>query len=78
MGRVAARRFERRHLRRTPTCLLVVFEAVPPFRGVEANGEPELVEIDRLTRVLPLEGGLRIEIPTWTRLSTCYGVTPGR
>jgi hypothetical protein len=23
-----------------------VFEAVPPFRGVEARGEPELVEYD--------------------------------
>jgi hypothetical protein len=37
---------KRQHLRRTPTCLLVVFEAVPPFRGVEAKGEPELIERD--------------------------------
>jgi PPOX class probable F420-dependent enzyme len=37
---------KRQHLRRTPTCLLVVFEAVPPFRAVEAKGEPELIERD--------------------------------
>jgi PPOX class probable F420-dependent enzyme len=37
---------KRQHLARTPRCLLVVFEAVPPFRGVEVRGEPELVERD--------------------------------
>lgn len=37
---------KRRHLDRTPACLLVVFEAVPPFRAVEIKGEPELVERD--------------------------------
>jgi PPOX class probable F420-dependent enzyme len=31
------------HLSRDPRCALVVFEAVPPFRGVEVRGEPELV-----------------------------------
>jgi PPOX class probable F420-dependent enzyme len=31
------------HLNRDPRCSLVVFEAVPPFRGVEVRGEPELV-----------------------------------
>jgi PPOX class probable F420-dependent enzyme len=31
------------HLNRDPRCSLVVFEAVPPFRGVEIRGEPELV-----------------------------------
>jgi PPOX class probable F420-dependent enzyme len=35
-----------RHLRRDPRCTLVVFETVPPFRGVEARGEAELVELD--------------------------------
>ncbi|HEY7179654.1 MAG TPA: pyridoxamine 5'-phosphate oxidase family protein [Gaiella sp.] len=34
------------HLARDPRCSLVVFEAVPPFRGVEARGEAELVECD--------------------------------
>lgn len=35
---------KRQHLARTPACLLVIFEAVPPFRGIEVKGEPELVE----------------------------------
>jgi PPOX class probable F420-dependent enzyme len=34
------------HLRRDPRCSLVVFEATPPFRGLEARGEAELVECD--------------------------------
>jgi PPOX class probable F420-dependent enzyme len=33
-----------RHLDRNPRCVLVVFEAVRPFRGVEARGVAELVE----------------------------------
>ena len=33
-----------RHLARDPRCVLVVFEAVRPFRGVEARGVAELVE----------------------------------
>lgn len=37
---------KRRHLERTPSCLLVIFEAVPPFRGVEIKGEPQLVDTD--------------------------------
>lgn len=35
-----------RHLARDPRCVFVVFEAVAPFRGVEARGEAELVEGD--------------------------------
>jgi PPOX class probable F420-dependent enzyme len=35
-----------RHLGRDPRCGLLVFEALPPFRGVEVRGEPELVECD--------------------------------
>jgi PPOX class probable F420-dependent enzyme len=35
-----------RHLARDPRCALVVFEAVPPFRGVEVRGVPELVRGD--------------------------------
>ena len=33
-----------RHLARDPRCVLVVFEAVRPFRGVEVRGTAELVE----------------------------------
>jgi PPOX class probable F420-dependent enzyme len=35
-----------RHLARDPLCVLVVFETVRPFRGVEACGVAELVEGD--------------------------------
>jgi hypothetical protein len=35
-----------RHLARDPRCVLVVFEAVPSFRGVEVRGVPELVRGD--------------------------------
>ncbi len=35
-----------RHLARDPRCVLVVFEAVPPFRGVEVRGDAELIEGD--------------------------------
>lgn len=34
------------HLARDPRCALLVFEAVPPFRGIEVRGVPELVEGD--------------------------------
>ena len=32
-----------KHLARRPGCVLVVFEAVPPFRGVRIEAEPERV-----------------------------------
>lgn len=35
-----------KHLSRDPRCGLVVFESVPPFRGVEVLGEAELIEGD--------------------------------
>lgn len=35
-----------RHLTADPRCILVVFEAVRPFRGVEVRGAAELVEGD--------------------------------
>jgi PPOX class probable F420-dependent enzyme len=35
-----------RHLARNPDCVLVVFEAAPPFRGVEARGTAELIDGD--------------------------------
>jgi PPOX class probable F420-dependent enzyme len=34
------------HLARDPRCVLVVFEAVRPFRGLEVRGVAELVEGD--------------------------------
>ena len=35
-----------RHLAADPRCILVVFEAVRPFRGVEVRGDAELVDCD--------------------------------
>jgi hypothetical protein len=35
-----------RHLARDPRCVLVVFEAVRPFRGLRVRGVAELVEGD--------------------------------
>ena len=35
-----------RHLAADPRCVLVVFEAVRPFRGVEVRGVAELVDCD--------------------------------
>jgi hypothetical protein len=32
------------HLRRDRRCVLVVFEATPPFRGIEVRGEARLVQ----------------------------------
>lgn len=43
-----------RHLARDPRCVLLVFEAVPPFRGIEVRGTGELVECD----VTPLRAGI--------------------
>jgi PPOX class probable F420-dependent enzyme len=34
------------HLARDPRCVLVVFETVRPFRGIEVRGVPELVDGD--------------------------------
>jgi PPOX class probable F420-dependent enzyme len=55
-----------RHLERDPRCSLLVFEAVPPFRGVEVRGEATLThgdvtEIRRsiARRYLGREGGDR-------------------
>ncbi|MHA6667749.1 pyridoxamine 5'-phosphate oxidase family protein [Homoserinimonas sp. A447] len=53
-----------RHLGRHPRCSLLVFEAVPPFRGIRVEGDPTLrrdgVEHARLaiaSRYLGEEGG---------------------
>ena len=35
-----------RHLERDPRCSLLVFEAVPPFRGVEVRGDATLTHGD--------------------------------
>jgi PPOX class probable F420-dependent enzyme len=35
-----------RNLRRDPRCVLLVFESVPPFRGIEVRADAELVDGD--------------------------------
>jgi len=35
-----------RNLRRDPRCVLLAFEATPPFRGIEVRGDAELIEGD--------------------------------
>jgi PPOX class probable F420-dependent enzyme len=39
-----------RHLARDPRCALLVFEAVPPFRGIEVRDSAALVECDTSVR----------------------------
>ena len=58
-----------RHLAHDPRCVLVVFESVRPFRGVEVRGTPELVEGDVTEareaiagRYLGVEGGKRFAL----------------
>src|SRR5215212_8314629 len=34
------------HLARNPECTLVIFETVPPFRGIEVRETPELLDVD--------------------------------
>lgn len=55
-----------RHLARDPRCVLVIFETVAPFRGIEVRDEPEIIERDvtaeRIAvagRYLGEEGGRR-------------------
>ena len=45
-----------RHLTRDPRCVLVVFEAVRPFRGVEVRGTPELIHRDVTPERVALAG----------------------
>src|SRR3954447_19683051 len=40
---VAENDIKLKHLTRRPECALVVFEAVPPFRGVRVNAQPALI-----------------------------------
>lgn len=76
-----------RHRARDPRCILVVFDSVPPFRGVEVRGVPELVEgdvtavreaiADATSASRPADGSLPIVAPN--RASCCgwtIAITP--
>ena len=74
---------KRKHLPRTPQCILVVFEAVPPFRGVEVKGEPELIEKDVTDereaiagRYLGADRGRRFAATRRSRLGTLLRLIP--
>jgi hypothetical protein len=72
-----------RHLARNPQCVLVAFEAVRPFRGVEARGVAELVEGDVTSarvaiagRYLGLEDGERFAAERRSRLGVLLRLVP--
>jgi hypothetical protein len=74
---------KRQHLARKPKCLLVIFEAVPPFRGVEVKGQPELVDgevtIEREAiagRYLGGEGGRRFAASRQSSRGTLLRLVP--
>lgn len=76
---------KRKHLARTPRCILVVFEAVPPFRGVEVKGEPELIEQDVTEvreviagRYLGEDRGRRFAANRHSRRGTLLRLVPGQ
>jgi len=63
---VAATDHKLAHLRRDPRCVLLVFEAIPPFRGVQVRGRATLtpdegaqVRLAIASRYLGSEGGRR-------------------
>jgi hypothetical protein len=74
---------KRQHLARRPACVLVIFEAVPPFRGVEVKGEPELLDGDVTAvreaiagRYLGRDGGRRFAAARRSRYGTVLRLVP--
>jgi PPOX class probable F420-dependent enzyme len=65
-----------RHLARDPRCILVVFESVPPFRGVEVRGVPDLVEGD-MTAVRETIAGRYLGVETGRRFAAERRSKPG-
>jgi hypothetical protein len=75
---------KRKHLERTKTCILVVFETVPPFRGIEVKGEPELLDTDVTLareaiagRYLGVERGRRFAASRRSSRGTLLRLAPG-
>ena len=64
------------HLARDPRCVLVVFEAVRPFRGVEVRGVSELVECD-VTSVRAAISGRYLGVSEGERFATERRAKPG-
>ena len=65
-----------RHLARDPRCVLVVFETVRPFRGVEVRGEAEQVEGD-VTSARAAIAGRYLGVADGERFAAERQSTPG-
>jgi PPOX class probable F420-dependent enzyme len=65
-----------KHLARDPRCTLVVFEAVPPFRGVEVRGEAILVPGD-VTEARRSIGGRYLGAEAGERFAATRASKPG-
>ena len=65
-----------RHLAGDPRCVLVVFEAVRPFRGVEARGVGELIECD-VSAARAAIAGRYLGVPDGARFAAERRSTPG-
>jgi PPOX class probable F420-dependent enzyme len=66
-----------KHLARDPRCVLVVFEAVRPFRGVEARGEPELIELEDATAIRTAIAGRYLGATEGVRFAEARRAKPG-
>jgi PPOX class probable F420-dependent enzyme len=65
-----------RHLARDGRCVLVVFESVPPFRGIEVRGVPELIEGD-VTEVREAIAGRYLGVESGKRFAAERRSKPG-
>jgi PPOX class probable F420-dependent enzyme len=65
-----------RHLARDPRCVLVVFEAVRPFRGLEVRGVAELIEGD-VTSARAVIAGRYLGVGDGERFAAERRSTPG-
>jgi PPOX class probable F420-dependent enzyme len=65
-----------RHLASDPRCVFVVFEATPPFRGVEIRGTPALIDTD-VTAVRSLIAGKYLGTAAGERFASERRSKPG-
>jgi hypothetical protein len=65
-----------RHLERDPRCVLVIFETVAPFRGVEVRGEATLERCD-VAEIRSSIAGRYLGHKTGERFAAERGSKPG-
>lgn len=63
-------------LERDPTCSLLVFETVPPFRGIEASGSAELTRGD-VTEIRAAIAGRYLGVEQGRRFAEARRGKPG-